>query len=260
MKQATMPALFVGHGNPMNALETNQFTETWRKLGESIPTPKSIVSVSAHWETKDTYVTGMEYPKTIHDFGGFPKQLFEVEYPAKGNPELASKITEIVSSKRINIDINNWGLDHGTWSVLVHMFPKADIPVIQLSLDRFALPEEHFNLGKELATLRNKGVLFVCSGNIIHNLRMVDWRNYDNQYDWAIKASNQIKTYIQNKEYDALFNAHTLNNDIALSVNSAEHYMPLFYLLGLEKVSDTFSFFNDEIIMGSLSMTGILLK
>lgn len=255
-----MPALFVGHGNPMNAIENNQFTQTWEKLGKEIPKPTSIICISAHWETNGIYVTGMENPKTIHDFGGFPQALFDVQYPAKGNYELAKKITEIVKSKEIKIDTTNWGLDHGAWSILVKMYPKADIPVIQVSLDRTATPEEHYKLAKELSILRKEGVLFVCSGNIIHNLRMVDWRNENNQYDWAKNVSESVKTKISNRNYKSLIDFNSENDEYKLAINSAEHFLPLIYLIGLENDKDEISFFNDEIVMGSLSMTGVIIK
>lgn len=260
MKKEKMPVVFVGHGNPMNAIETNSFTEKWKELGREMPKPEAIVCISAHWETKGTFVTGMEYPKTIHDFGGFPKELFEVQYPAKGNLELAKKIVETVKSRNIGIDTSNWGLDHGTWSVLVHMYPEAEVPVVQLSLDHFATPEQHYRLAKELATLREEGILFVCSGNIIHNLRTVDWSNYENRYEWAKTASETIKSHLWNNELEALLDIENAREDMALSINSAEHYIPLLYLLGLKTAFDSLSFFNDEIIMGSLSMTGVLLK
>lgn len=258
MKEKIMPALFVGHGNPMNAIENNSFTKTWTDFGKNLPVPKAIVCVSAHWETNGTYVTGMETPKTIHDFGGFPRTLYEVQYPAKGNPELAKKITTIIKSREIKIDNSDWGLDHGTWSVLVHMFPKADIPVIQLSLDHFASAEQHYNLAKELTVLRKEGILFVCSGNIVHNLRMVDWSNISNQFDWAKNVSESIKQKILNNDHQLLIHFENENNDFKLAINSAEHYIPLLYLLGLQNENDKISFFNNEIVMGSLDMTGVL--
>ncbi len=260
MKEKIMPALFVGHGNPMYAIENNQFTQTWEKLGKEIPKPTSIICISAHWETYGTYVTGMENPKTIHDFGGFPQALFDVEYSVKGNPDLAKKIIEIIKSKDIKIDFSNWGLDHGAWSILVKMYPKADIPVIQVSLDRNATPEEHYKLAKELSKLRKEGILFICSGNIIHNLRMVDWRNEKNQYDWAKNVSESVKAKILNRNHKSLINFNSENDEYKLAINSAEHFIPLIYLLGLENDTDEISFFNDEILMGSLSMTSVMLK
>ena len=202
----------------------------------------------------------MENPKTIHDFGGFPQALFDVEYSVKGNPDLAKKIIEIIKSKDIKIDFSNWGLDHGAWSILVKMYPKADIPVIQVSLDRNATPEEHYKLAKELSKLRKEGILFICSGNIIHNLRMVDWRNEKNQYDWAKNVSESVKAKILNRNHKSLINFNSENDEYKLAINSAEHFIPLIYLLGLENDTDEISFFNDEILMGSLSMTSVMLK
>lgn len=252
--------MFVGHGNPMNALEVNQFSEKWKNLGQNFPRPKAIVGISAHWETNGTFVTAMENPKTIYDFGGFPRELYEVIYPAKGSPELAKKITHIVKSREIKLDENNWGLDHGIWSILVHLYPDAEIPVVQLSLDKFATPQQHYDLGKELSELRNEGILFVCSGNIIHNLKMVDWKNESNQYNWAKNVTEIVKERIRNKKHASLINFNADNEEFKLAVNSAEHYIPLLYLLGLQQENDEISFFNDTIMMGSLSMTGVLLQ
>ena len=260
MKENIMPALFVGHGSPMNAIEKNRFSETWKNLAQTLPKPKAIVGISAHWETNGTFVTAMENPKTIHDFGGFPRQLFEVQYPAKGNIELAKKIVQTVKSKEIKTDMSNWGLDHGIWSVLVHMYAEAEIPVIQISLDRYAKPEQHYELGKELSTLREEGILFICSGNIVHNLRLVDWRNQNNEYDWAKNVSEAIKSKITSHNHQSLIDFDSNNNEFKLAINSAEHYIPLLYLLGLERSEDEIEFFNDEIVMGSLSMTGVLIK
>ncbi|VBB43393.1 putative enzyme [uncultured Paludibacter sp.] len=260
MNEKRMPALFVGHGSPMNAIEENQFTKTWKNLGAILPVPKAIVSISAHWETNGTFVTGMEHPKTIHDFGGFPSELYQMQYPAKGNPDLAKKIANTVNSKEIGIDPANWGLDHGTWSVLVHIYPQANIPVVQLSLDRYATFEQHYHIAKELSSFREEGILFLCSGNIIHNLRLVDWRNASNQYEWAKIVSDKIKQRILLGEHSSLIHLDNEDDAFKLAINSAEHYIPLLYLLGLQQENDSLTLFNDEILMGSLSMTGVLIK
>lgn len=254
-----MPALFVGHGSPMNAIETNHFTNKWKELGATIPKPKAIVGISAHWETDGIFVTGMKSPKTIHDFGGFPRELFEIEYAVSGSQELAYKISKLITSNQVQIDNSQWGLDHGIWSILVHMYPEADIPVVQLSLDRNLKPEQHYNLGKELSLLRDEGILFLCSGNIIHNLRLVDWRNHSNEYEWAKKVSAEVKKSILTKDYASLCDFGNKDDDFNLAINSAEHFIPLLYLLGLSNKNDNLDFFNDEILMGSLSMTGVII-
>lgn len=260
MKNCNMPALFVGHGNPMNAIQSNNFTKTWQQLAQSIPKPKTIIGISAHWETNGVKVTGMKEPETIHDFGGFPRQLFEIIYPSKGSPELALQISNIIKSQTVTLDYQDWGIDHGIWSVLIHMFPKADIPVIQVSLDKNATFEQHFQMAKELASLRQEGILFLCSGNIIHNLQLVDWHNISNKYDWAKNVSEDIKKKIAEKNYDKLIYINRQDNELSLAINSAEHYIPLLYLMGLSNENDVINFFNDEIVMGSLSMTGVIIQ
>ena len=186
-----MPVLFVGHGSPMNAIEENEFVEGWRNIGKNLPKPSSILCVSAHWETRGTYVTAMEKPMTIHDFGGFPKALYEVQYPASGSPELANETKAIVSKTNIGLD-EKWGLDHGAWSVIKHLYPEANIPVIEMSLDYYQTPQYHYDLAKELSSLRDKGVLIIGSGNMVHNLRMVAWDKMnagEYGYDWALEAN-----------------------------------------------------------------------
>ena len=188
-----MPVLFVGHGSPMNAIEDNEFSQTWQQLGASLPRPQAILCVSAHWETRGTYLTAMPNPKTIHDFGGFPRELFEVQYPAPGMPELATEIRENATTD-IGLDRSEWGFDHGAWSVMRHIYPKADIPMLQLSIDHFQQPEYHYALAKELAFLRSRGVLIVGSGNIVHNLRRVNWQDENASFDWALEVRDKVNT------------------------------------------------------------------
>ncbi len=203
----TMPVLFLGHGSPMNAIEENEFVQGFRKVSSEITQPKAILCISAHWETRGTMVTAMEHPRTIHDFGGFPQELFEVQYPAPGSPSLASETKELIRTADVHLD-DQWGLDHGAWSVIKHMYPNANVPVIQLSLDRTQSPKYHYNLAKELSKLRDKGILIVGSGNMIHNLRMVAWDKLNEQYafDWAEEASSRMKAYILNGNHDQLVN------------------------------------------------------
>ena len=254
-----MPVLFVGHGSPMYAIEENEFVHSWRKLGESIPRPKAILCISAHWETNGTFVTAMTKPPTIHDFGGFPKQLFEVQYPAPGSPELAYLTRNTLKKTTVELD-EKWGLDHGAWSVIRNIFPKADIPVIEMSLDYNQSPQFHYDLAKELSSLRNKGVLIIGSGNIVHNLRMVAWDKVDKPeygFDWAIHANDKIKQHILNNNHKELINYMLLGREIQMAVPTPEHYLPLLYTLALKEENEQVTFFNDKTVMGSLSMTSV---
>ncbi len=255
---APMPVLFVGHGSPMNAIEETPYSREWTKLGENLPRPTAILCISAHWETNGTFVTAMDQPKTIHDFGGFPQALFEVQYPAKGATVMAEETRNLVKNTQIKSDFN-WGLDHGCWSILTHLYPKADIPVFQLSLDYTKSAASHFELSKELAFLRRKGVLIIGSGNIVHNLRTVDWRNPDNAFDWASEANAKIKKLILSGDFDQLLNYKSLGKAIELAAPSPEHYLPLIYALGLKENTEEVTFFNDKIVMGSISMTSLLI-
>ncbi len=255
----TMPVIFVGHGNPMNAIEQNEFTEGWRKVSQSIPKPKAILCISAHWETRGTFVTAMENPSTIHDFGGFPQALFDVQYPAHGSPELARQAKETVRKADIGMDLS-WGLDHGAWSVIKRFYPEADVPVIQLSLDYTKDPQWHYQLGQELASLRSKGILIMGSGNMVHNLRMVDWNHTDKGYDWAVEANEKFKNLISAGEHKQLMNYRSIGREIELSVPTPEHFLPLLYILALQEKGERISFFNDKTLMGSLSMTSVLVE
>ncbi|GJQ32527.1 MAG: dioxygenase [Ignavibacteriaceae bacterium] len=259
---AKMPVLFVGHGSPMNAIEENEFSAGWRKAGETLPKPSLILCVSAHWETNGTQVTAVPKPRTIHDFYGFPRELYNVEYPAPGSPEMAEEIKNGVKKTEVALD-ERWGLDHGAWSVIKHMYPKADVPVLQLSLDRTKDPLYHLELAKELAFLRERGVLIVGSGNMVHNLRLVAWDKMSEPvygYDWAWEADRKLHNLINNGDFKSLANYASLGDDMRLSVPTPEHFLPLLYILGLKEEKENISWFNDKLIMGSLSMGSIIIE
>ena len=254
-----LPVLFIGHGSPMNGIEDNEFSQTWAKMGETIQKPKAVLVISAHWLTRGTHITAMDNPKTIHDFGGFPQALFDVQYPAKGNPELAKATKSLIHTTDVGLD-HDWGLDHGTWTVVRHMYPDADIPVLQLSIDYNKPPQYHYDLAKQLASLRKKGVLIIGSGNMVHNLRMVDYSkmnvaNYG--YDWAVEMDQVFKDKIADKDHKALINYETLNKASKLAIPTPDHYFPLLYSLGLQDDKDDTSFFNDKLVGGSLNMTSV---
>jgi 4,5-DOPA dioxygenase extradiol len=254
-----MPVLFLGHGSPMNAIEENEFVAGFRKIGASIKKPSAVLCISAHWETKGTYVTAMKNPRTIHDFGGFPKALFDVQYPAPGSPELALDTKNTIHKTNVGLD-EKWGLDHGAWSVIKHMYPGADVPVIQLSIDYTQGPQYHYDLAKELAALRHKGVLIVGSGNMVHNLGMVAWDKLNGDpyaYDWAEEASTKMKQYIMDHNHSNLINYQAQGRPFQLSIPSPEHYIPLLYSLALQEEDDIVSIFNDKPIAGSLTMTSV---
>jgi 4,5-DOPA dioxygenase extradiol len=253
-----MPVLFVGHGSPMNAIEDNEFTKGWRALGKSLPKPTAILCVSAHWETNGTWVTAMEKPRTIHDFGGFPKELYEIQYPAAGSPALATTIKNEIKTTVVGLD-TKWGLDHGAWSVIRHLYPDFDIPVLQLSLDQAKNPADHYQLAKELSSLRNKGVLIIASGNMVHHLGMINWTQPDSAYDWATEANQKIKDWIMNGDHQSLINYKNQGRSLQLAAPSPEHFLPLLYTLGLHQKDEQISFFNDRCIMGSISMCGVKL-
>lgn len=257
-----MPVLFLGHGSPMNAIEENQFVQGFRQIASEIPLPKAILCVSAHWFTQGTYVTAMELPKTIHDFYGFPQELFDVEYPAPGSPELAHITKELLLPTEIKED-NSWGLDHGAWSVIRHMYPEADIPVIQLSIDYTKGPEYHFDLAQRLSKLRERGILIIGSGNIVHNLRLIDWRNINTVgagWDWAIEARERTNNWILSGDYKPLLEYQKQGTALQYAVPSPDHYLPLIYSLGLKGSTDSLSLFNDALIGGSLSMTSVRIQ
>ncbi|MEZ4721778.1 MAG: 4,5-DOPA dioxygenase extradiol [Flavobacteriales bacterium] len=253
-----MPVLFLGHGSPMNAIEENEFVAGFRKVSSEIEQPKAVLCISAHWETKGTMVTAMPNPRTIHDFGGFPKELFEVEYPAPGSPELAKETKAMITTADVHLD-DKWGLDHGAWSVIKHLYPKANVPVVQLSLDYSKGPRYHYELAKELGKLRERGVLIVGSGNMVHNLGMVAWNRLHDNYghDWAIEANDKMKSYILNGNHDALINFDKQGKAWDLAIPTSEHYLPLLYTLGLQQKGEEVNVFNDEPVGGSLTMTSV---
>ena len=250
-KSQRMPAIFVGHGSPMNAIEDNEFSRHWQQLGKSLPRPKAILCVSAHWETWGTLVTAMEQPRTIHDFGGFPPELYEKQYPAPGSPKIASRVIEIIGKEKVVAD-RIWGLDHGTWSVLCRMYPEADIPVVQLSLDRSITPARHFELGQKIRILRKEGILILGSGNVVHNLAMMVWE--DTAFEWAVEFDSKIKQHIIEDDLTPLIQYEKQGRSAALSINSAEHYLPLLYTLGAKEKNEPIHFFNEKVWGGSLSM------
>ncbi len=252
-----MPVLFLGHGSPMNAIEDNEFSRGWKEVGKTLPKPNAVLCISAHWETRGTLITAMESPKTIHDFGGFPKELFDVQYPAPGNPELAKEIKEMIKKTEAALD-EKWGLDHGCWSVVKHLYPKADVPVIQMSLDYYQGSRFHYGLAKELLPLRRKGVLIIGSGNMVHNLRMVAWDKLDATgyaYDWAIESNDKMKKCILAGDHQTLINYQSQGNLFGLAIPTPEHFLPLLYVLALKENNEKVSLFNDKLIGGSLSMT-----
>lgn len=257
-----MPALFVGHGSPMYAIEENEFVQNWRKLGEELPTPRAILAISAHWETRGTQVTAMNHPQTIHDFGGFPQALYDIHYPAPGSPELAEETINLAKNTIISPE-ERWGLDHGTWSVLSRIYPKANIPVVQLSLDNQKTPAQHYELAKEIASLRRKGILIVGSGNIVHNLRQVAWDKPDDVeygHDWALEANELVKKLILAKDHSSLIDYKNLGRAVQLAAPTPDHFLPLLYILALQEKDETISFFNDKAVMGSLTMTSVKIS
>ena len=253
-----MPVLFLGHGSPMNAIEENEFVTGFRNIGKEIPKPNAILCISAHWETKGTFVTAMEKPRTIHDFGGFPQALFDVEYPAPGNPDLAKETKHIIKKTEVGLD-EKWGLDHGAWSVVKHLYPKADVPVIQMSIDYTQGAQYHYELAKELVLLRKKGVLIIGSGNMVHNLGMVEWKRLNElfAFDWATEANEKMKSFILKGDHQSLINYKSQGKAFDLAIPSPEHYLPLLYTLALKKENEKLTLFNDKAVAGSLTMTSV---
>jgi 4,5-DOPA dioxygenase extradiol len=250
-----MPVLFVGHGSPLNAIEDNGFSRAWRELGERIPAPRAIVCVSAHWETRDVHVSAARAPGTIHDFYGFPRELYEVQYSAPGDPELANRIVKLIQGAQVRPD-HTRGLDHGAWSVLRLMYPRAEVPVIQLSLDTTQPAAFHYHLGRELAPLREEGILVLGSGNIVHNLALMDWRRRTG-YEWADEFNAAARARMQAHEHAALIDYHALHVAASGAVPTPEHYLPLLYALALQDEAEPLEFFNDELVMGSVSMLSV---
>ncbi|MDB5104387.1 MAG: Extradiol ring-cleavage dioxygenase class protein subunit [Fibrobacteres bacterium] len=254
-----MPVLFIGHGSPMNGIEDNAFSESWVALAKEIPLPKAVLCVSAHWLTQGTAVTAMEKPETIHDFGGFPKELFDVRYPAPGSPAMAEETRRAVKSAPVALD-HEWGLDHGAWTVIRRMYPDADVPVLQLSIDYHKPPQYHYNLGKELASLREKGVLILGSGNMVHNLRMIAFDRINDPefgFDWALEMKAVFAKLIHERNHKALIDYPGLGAAAKLAIPTPDHYYPLLYALGLQEKGETATLFNDKAVAGSLTMTSV---
>ncbi|KAA8734729.1 4,5-DOPA dioxygenase extradiol [Acinetobacter qingfengensis] len=259
-----MPVIFAGHGSPMNAIEDTSFAKTWRKMGQNLqPQPAAILCISAHWLTQgSTAITAMPEPATIHDFGGFPQSLFNVQYPAMGNRDLISNTIAAIHSRKIQPDLS-WGLDHGTWSILVNMFPEANIPVVQLSIDYDLSAQQHYDLAKELTILRRKGVLIIASGNTVHNLRMLARHHPHAEnfgYDWAIETDSRIKNYWLNHDHEALINWEKQGQAFRLAIPTPDHYYPMLYSLALQEDQDEMLLFNEGTTMGSLNMTSFILQ
>lgn len=255
MTESRLPALFIGHGSPMNALEENKYTETWRQLAKTLPRPKAIVLVSAHWYTRRTAVTAMEKPRTIHDFGGFPQALYDAEYPAPGSSQLARELVDLLAPFPVALD-QDWGLDHGTWCVLIKMYPNADIPVVQLSIDGTKPALYHYEMGKKLTSLRDKGILVIGSGNVVHNLRALKYKDNSSPYPWAQSFNEYVREHLS---WQGLATEHPLVNFMnhegaALSCPSPEHYLPILYALGCRQGDEPVTILTDGILMGSLSM------
>ena len=256
---ARMPMLFIGHGSPMNAIEENPYSRALTRLGAELPKPRAILVISAHWMTKGTWVTEMDRPKTIHDFSGFPTALSEIQYPAPGSPELAQMLRRNVSNPLVQGDLEDWGLDHGTWAVLRHMYPVADIPVVQLSLDLSREAEYHFNIGLQLSVLRDQGVLILGSGNLVHNLRQIRWNTDAQPYEWAIEFDDWVKKKLQNRDFKAVLSDFNSTAAGRLSVPSMDHYYPLAYILGAANDQDELKFEYEELQNGSISMRSFRL-
>lgn len=256
-----MPALFIGHGSPMNGIEDNAFSQSWKALAADIPVPAAVLVISAHWFSRGTRITAMDFPKTIHDFGGFPKELFDVRYDAPGSPAIAKEAAGLLHKTPVALD-HDWGLDHGTWTVVRHMYPAANIPVLQLSIDYTKDAQYHYDLAKELYSLRKKGVLIIGSGNMVHNLGMIAWDKMDAPeygYDWALRLNSRFKELIASGDHQPLIRYNTLGKEASLAIPTPEHYLPLLYTLGLKGREDNVSFFNDKAVAGSLTMTSVRL-
>ena len=254
---ATMPVLFLGHGSPMNAIEDNEFVQGFKRVGTEIEKPTAILVISAHWETRGTYVTAMENPTTIHDFGGFPQALFDVQYPAPGSPELAYAVQDLVKGTEVHLD-DKWGLDHGSWSVVKHLYPNADVPIIQMSIDYSQPAAYHYALAKELAALRKKGVLIIGSGNNVHNLRMVSWQHLNTvgfAFDWATEANEKMKEYIRDRNHQPLIDFDKQGKAWQMAIPTPEHYLPMIYALALQDKNEDLTIFNDAAVAGALTMT-----
>lgn len=254
-----MPAIFFGHGNPMNALLQNDYSKAWATIGTKIPRPRAILCVSAHWYLPDTLVTAMSAPRTIHDFGGFPQELYRVTYPAPGDPDLASRVQVLLAPVAVGGDLT-WGLDHGTWAVLCHVFPQADVPVVQLSIDETQPPAFHYDLGRRLAPLRDEGVLVIGSGNLVHNLHAYAWgRRSPEPYDWAMRFEKKARELLRTDDDGPLVDYESLGSDAMLSIPTPDHYLPLLYVIALRREGEPVSFPVQGVDGGSVSMLAVQL-
>ena len=255
-----MPVLFLGHGSPMNGIELNAFSQTWSQLAQAIPLPAAVLVVSAHWLTRGTKITAMDFPETIHDFGGFPKELFAIQYPAPGKPDLAREAVSVIQSAHVEL-AHDWGLDHGAWTILRHMYPDATIPVLQMSIDYTKGPQFHFDLAKELAWLRRKGVLIMGSGNIVHNLRLLSFEHFDKNFgfDRAQDINQVFKNLVTGRDHPALINYEALGPAAKLAIPTPDHYYPLLYTLGLQDNREEAFILNDQLIAGSIAMTSLMI-
>ncbi len=257
VRDKLQPVFFIGHGSPMNGIEQNAFSLQWQQIGRSLELPSAVLVISAHWLTEGTFVTAMQKPKTIHDFGGFPQALFEVQYPAPGSPFLAEETVRLITTAHVGLD-HEWGLDHGAWTVVRHMFPKANVPVLQLSIDYYKPADYHYHLARQLFNLRKRGVLIIGSGNMIYNLRMLDWKNIHNPgfgFDWALELNTIFKQKILSHDHKALLDYENLSKAAKLAIPTPDHYYPMIYSLALQDNKDTIEIFNDDYVGGSLSMT-----
>lgn len=252
--EGKMPVLFVGHGSPMNAIEDNEFSRAWIRVARSLPRARAILCISAHWETDGTCVTAMEYPRTIHDFYGFPQTLYQKKYPASGAPDLAHFIQRVLDRVRVSADLDR-GLDHGTWSVLCRMFPSADVPVVQLSLDRRKPPEFHYELAQGLKGLRAQGILIIGSGNMVHNLGRLSWD--ESAFDWALEFDERLRKLILSGDHSALVHYMDIGPAAGLAVPTNEHYLPLLYALALQDKDEAISFFAEKVTLGAISMRSV---
>jgi 4,5-DOPA dioxygenase extradiol len=262
LQDERMPLLFIGHGSPMNGIEDNEFSNRWKQMGTEIPVPNAVLVISAHWLSRGTHITAMPEPKTIHDFGGFPQALYEVDYPAPGDPQLAFETKQLITKTDVGLD-HDWGLDHGTWTVVRHMYPQAQVPVVQLSIDYYKPANYHYELASELSALRRKGVLIIGSGNMVHNLRMVDWTKVNEPefgYDWSMEINEVFKTKILNQDHPGLINYDSIGTAARFAIPTPDHYYPLLYILGLQEKDEHAEFFNDKAIMGSLTMTSVKIN
>ncbi len=256
-----MPAIFFGHGNPMNAISDNQYAKKWNAIGRGLPKPKAVLAVSAHWYVEETAVTAVPKPRTIHDFGGFPRELYEVKYPAPGDLHLAERVRDLLAPRVCVAMDDRWGFDHGAWSVLMHVFPQADVPIVQLSIDETQPPQFHYEVGKRLAPLRDEGVLIAGSGNIVHNLHTFAWGRHPVQpFDWAQRFETRVRELLLQRDDAPLVDYESLGRDALLSVPTPDHYLPLLYVLGTRRESDTITFPVEGLDGGSISMLAVDLR